>query len=117
MTIAIPTLDGQVSAHFGKTRDFTLFSISDDRQVTGTRTVINPVHDHNQLGDMLKQNGVDLVICGGMGQGARDKLAAVGILVLGGVTGVIHQVVSGYLDGSLQPTGTGQCNCGGHHNN
>ena len=40
-----------------------------------------------------------------------DCVAALG----GGVTGDIHQVVSGYLDGSLQPTGTGQCNCGGHH--
>ena len=64
MIIAIPTLDGQVSHHFGKTRDFTLFTVEEGK-VISTRQIQNLIHSHDLLGDLLKENGVELVLCGG----------------------------------------------------
>ena len=114
MIIAIPTLDGQVSHHFGKTRDFTLFTVEDGK-VISTRQIQNLIHSHDLLGDLLKENGVELVLCGGMGQGAQNKLTAEGIAFIGGCEGPIEAVVQRYLDGQLQFAPLPSCGCSGHH--
>ena len=47
------------------------------------------------------QNGVDTLICGGIGKGAQAALAEAGIKLYGGVSGDADAAVSALLNGSL----------------
>ena len=72
---------------------------------------------HEALAEFLAAQGVQAVICGGIGQGALVSLAQSGIDVLPGVTGNPDEVIEALIAGTLQPEGTGGCGCGcgGHH--
>jgi len=47
------------------------------------------------------QNGVDTLICGGIGGGAQAALAEAGIKLYGGVSGDADAAVSALLSGNL----------------
>ena len=49
----------------------------------------------------LVQNGVNVVLCGGIGAGAQNALAQAGIQLFGGISGAADSVVSDYLAGNL----------------
>ncbi|MFR8729447.1 MAG: NifB/NifX family molybdenum-iron cluster-binding protein, partial [Dysosmobacter sp.] len=49
----------------------------------------------------LMQNGVDTLICGGIGGGAQAALVEAGIKLYGGVSGDADAAVSALLKGSL----------------
>ena len=56
---------------------------------------------HGALAGFLMQNGVDTLICGGIGGGAQAALAEAGIKLYGGVSGDADAAVSALLNGSL----------------
>lgn len=116
MIIAVPTQDEQIDRHFGHASLFTLYTI------TGCDIVAkNKLHakesGHSALSGLLAANGVHLVICGGMGDGARQALNAAHINVVAGAKGDIDQAVLAFLSGELMDTGEGGCaghSCGAH---
>ena len=63
----------------------------------------------NGGGGFLKSNGVDVVICGGIGDRAKDMLSSEGIRLISGVEGPIDNAVHAYLAGDLIDQG-GSCN-------
>ena len=56
---------------------------------------------HGALAGLLMQNGVDTLICGGIGGGAQAALAEAGIKLYGGVSGDADAAVSALLNGNL----------------
>ena len=56
---------------------------------------------HGALAGFLMQNGVDTLICGGIGGGAQAALAEAGIKLYGGVSGDADAAVNALLSGSL----------------
>ena len=56
---------------------------------------------HGALAGFLMQNGVDTLICGGIGGGAQAALAEAGIKLYGGVSGDADAAVSALLSGNL----------------
>jgi len=56
---------------------------------------------HGALADFLKKYGVEALICGGIGQGAKDALAEAKIALYGGVSGDADAAVEAFLAGSL----------------
>lgn len=69
---------------------------------------------HGALAKILRNNGVNLLICGGIGAGAKDMLENAGINLIAGVSGDAEQSVLSYLSGNLQNNPEIECN---HHDN
>ena len=66
----------------------------------------SPEHQHGALPNLLKEKNVDLVIAGGMGQGAVNLLKEYGIEVITGARGLAQEVLQSYFEGMLKSTGT-----------
>lgn len=109
--IAVAYEDGNVFQHFGHTRQFKVYTVKDD--VVESSAVIEAGDSgHGALGGFLRDNGVDALICGGIGAGAQQALAASGIALFGGVSGNADQAVAAFLAGQLDHNPNPQC--GGH---
>lgn len=114
MKIAMPYLDGKLNPHFGTSREFIVFD-SENGSITGKKIISNEVlHNHGGLALLLKAEGANVVIAGGIGRPMAQALEQAGFGVLSGASGDAEQVAKDFLDGTLV-TGQAQCSCGGHH--
>lgn len=111
MKIAVTYEDGAVFQHFGRTEYFKIYE-AENGAVIRSEVIGTDGNGHGALAGFLKAHGVDLLICGGMGGGAKTALAQAGIQVFGGVQGSADQAVADYLAGSLHADPDFQC---GHH--
>lgn len=121
MKIAVTYENGQVFQHFGHTKEFKIYHVEDGK-VISTEVVNTNGQGHGALGGFLAAAGVDVLICGGIGGGARNALAAAGIQLFGGAFGNADMQVATFLAGNLAYNPNVQCNhhgeghqCGGHH--
>ena len=113
MRIAVTYNNGMIFQHFGHTEQFNLYDIQDGK-VIGTQLVDTNGQGHGALSDFLVENQVEALICGGIGGGAQSALAAAGIKLYGGVSGVADEAVAAYLAGNLGYNPNVQCNHHGH---
>ncbi|HIW20808.1 MAG TPA: DUF134 domain-containing protein [Candidatus Dorea intestinavium] len=100
MRIAVAYEDGKVFQHFGHTEQFKLYDVEDGKVQVMT-TVNTNGSGHGALADILKKCSVDVLICGGIGDGAKRALAEAGIELYGGVTADADQAVADFLAGNL----------------
>ena len=100
MTIAVTYENGEVFQHFGHTEQFKLYDIEQDR-VVSSRVVDTNGSGHGALAGFLREQGVSVLICGGIGGGAQMALAQAGIQLFGGVSGSADAVVEDLLAGKL----------------
>jgi len=113
MRIAVASEGPLVSEHFGHCSQFAIFDTSGS-DVTAQRWVDNPGHKPGFLPVFLKEQGVDVVIAGGMGRMARELFEAQGIQAVTGVTGMIGDVVREYLLGRVRDSGAVCAHHGNH---
>lgn len=109
--IGIAYEDGQIFQHFGKTPAF-LIAEAEGKQIISQEIVSTNGEGHSALFNFLSGLGVQVVICGGIGQGARDALVEGGMEVIGGQMGSTEAALMFYLNGDLRDSGGGCC---GHH--
>ena len=100
MKIAVTFENGQVFQHFGHTEQFKIYEIANGK-VAASSVVDTNGSGHGALAGFLQQHGVDTLICGGIGGGARTALDQAGIRLYGGVTGSADQAVADLLAGTL----------------
>lgn len=100
MKIAVTYENGQIFQHFGHTEQFKLYEAVDGK-ITHAKVVDTNGSGHGALAGFLMQNGVDTLICGGIGGGAQAALAEAGIKLYGGVSGDADAAVSALLSGNL----------------
>lgn len=112
MKIAVTTQGEQVFAHFGKCPSFSVFSV-ENGNIRSKEILDAGGNGHAALGGFLKSAGVDVVICGGIGDGAKNMLASEGIELISGVEGRIDDAVHAYLAGNLTDQ-SGACSHEGH---
>lgn len=110
MKIAVTTQGNQVFQHFGKCPSFTVFTVKNGK-VADKKVIDASQSGHAALAGFLKGAGVDTVICGGIGGGARQMLASAGIQLISGSEGSIDDAVKSFLSGNLKDQG-GSCD---HH--
>lgn len=110
MKIAVTYEDGKVFQHFGHTEKFKIYDVEDGK-VVGSSIMDTNGTGHEALADLLADSGVDTLICGGMGQGAKDALSAAGIEICAGQSGDTDEAVEAYLRGELVDSGV---NCDHH---
>lgn len=127
MRIAVTYENGEVFQHFGHTEQFKLYD-EDAGQIVRSEIVSTCGSGHGALADFLSAQGVDILLCGGIGGGAQEALRAAGIQFFGGVSGSADAAAQALLAGTLafvpdvrcehhehgQSHACGAHGCGGH---
>jgi ATP-binding protein involved in chromosome partitioning len=110
MKIAIPLADGKLTAHFGHCGQFAIVEVDPASKTIKGQAVLNPPpHEPGVLPAWLSEQGVSLVIAGGMGQRAQMLFAEKDIeVIVGAPVETPEELVSSYLAGTLQ-TGANVC--------
>ncbi|MDD3243690.1 MAG: NifB/NifX family molybdenum-iron cluster-binding protein [Eubacteriales bacterium] len=110
-----------VFQHFGHTEQFLTYDVT-GAALSAPITLPTNGSGHGALATFLKEQGVCVVICGGIGDGAIQALKAAGIQVYSGVSGNAEQAAQAFAAGTLEqkdcPTCAGHDHahgaCGGH---
>lgn len=123
MKIAVTYENGRVFQHFGHSEAFKIYEV-ENGAVQSSAVVPAGGAGHGALAGFLKERGVQALICGGIGAGARTALAEAGIELYPGVQGEADACVAALLNGSLLYNPDTVCshhhdhgeghNCGGH---
>ena len=119
MKIAVTYEDGSVFQHFGHTEQFKVYEISGG-QVISSQLLNAGGNGHEALATLLKEHGIDVLICGGIGGGAAAALSEQGVELCAGASGDADEAVAAYLRGELADTGVNcdhhgeEHSCGGH---
>lgn len=111
MKIAVTYDNGEVFQHFGKTESFKIYNV-EDNAVVSSEVIGSNGTGHGALAGLLAEQGVNILICGGIGGGAQAALTEAGIELCAGAQGNTDQVVEAYLKGELESSGV---NCDHHH--
>lgn len=111
MKIAVTYENGSVFQHFGKTEFFKVYEV-EDQKVVSSEIIGSNGSGHGALAGLLAEQGIDVLICGGIGGGAQAALAEAGVELCAGAQGDTDQAVEAYLKGELVSTGA---NCDHHH--
>ncbi|MBR4456306.1 MAG: FKBP-type peptidyl-prolyl cis-trans isomerase [Solobacterium sp.] len=111
MKLAVSYDNGEVFQHFGKTEAFKLYEI-ENRKIVSSLVTDTAGTGHSALASFLSSKGVQTVICGGIGEGARNALSNEGIQVIAGAEGNADDAVASYLNGTLVSS---EESCNHHH--
>ena len=111
MKIAVPFANGEVFQHFGHTENFKLYEIEAGQIVSGEIIGTNG-SGHDALANFLANLSVNVLLCGGIGDGAQAALADAGIEICSGAQGDADAAVIAYLKGEITSAGV---NCDHHH--
>ena len=111
MKIAATYENGNIFQHFGRTEQFKIYEVEDDK-VVSSQVIGNDGLGHGVLAGLLADHAIDVLICGGLGAGAQNALAEAGVEVVAGASGSADEAVDAYLKGELISTGA---NCDHHH--
>ena len=74
MKIAVTYENGEVFQHFGHTSTFKIYEVKDNK-VLSSEIVPTNGSGHGALSAFLEKHGVNKLICGGIGSGAKTALA------------------------------------------
>lgn len=123
MKIAVTTENDQIFQHFGQCQVFTVFSVEEGR-IKSKDVIDASKSGHSALAGFLNNSGIDVLICGGIGGGAKQMIAAEGIKLISGISGNIETMVKAYLAGQLTDMDAScthhehehahECSCGSH---
>lgn len=120
MVIAVTYENGQVFQHFGHSEYFKIYQVEDGK-ILKSEVYDTNGQGHGALAGFLHEYSVDVLICGGIGGGARNALAQMGIELFPGVTGAADDAVKALIEGSLSydpdtmcSHHSGEHNCGEH---
>lgn len=108
MRIAVTYENGNVFPHFGRAESFKLYDAEGGKVIASEVVGANGM-SHGALAGLLAENGVNVLICGGLGGGALAALQQAGISVYGGAQGSVDDAVAAFLAGSLQQTAEASC--------
>lgn len=111
MRIAVTYENGEVFQHFGRTQEFKVYTVEEGK-VVSAEVIGNEGAGHEALAGLLRNRDIDVLICGGIGGGARAALAEQGVAVCAGAAGSADEAVEAYLKGEL--TGSDE-ECDHHH--
>ena len=114
MKIAVTYNNGQIFQHFGHTEEFKIYEVAEGKIVSSIVVDTNG-SGHGALAGFLQENGVEVLICGGIGMGAQMALAEAGIQLFGGVSGDADAAVEALLKERLEYNPNVQCNHHGEH--
>lgn len=111
MKIAVTYENGQVFQHFGHTKEFKVYEVEDGK-IISAEVVDTNGQGHGALAGLLADKEIKVLICGGIGGGARNALAQAGIELYPGAAGDADEQVESFVQGKLVYDPNTMCN---HH--
>ncbi len=126
MKVAVTYENGLVFQHFGHTAQFKIYTVEDGK-VLSSEVVDTNGNGHGALAGFLTGLGVNVLICGGIGGGARFALQDADIEIYGGVSGDADEAAENFAAGLLRFDPHATCHhhhegghscghhCGHHH--
>lgn len=103
--IAIPCIGENLNWHFGRAQTLAAFEIEDGKiKEEKVINILRYAHQHEEIALILKINGVETIICGGIGAGAIAGLQAAGLEVLCGASGKVQEIAQSYAEGTFIST-------------
>lgn len=111
MKYAITYENNVVFQHFGKCPTFLLVTL-DNKTLINKELLSANGSGHGALVDLLHAKEVEVLVCGGIGQGARDALSSKNISLISGASGNVDEIIEQLKNGTLQDNPKGMCN---HH--
>lgn len=123
MKIAVAYKDGEICEHFGHCETFAIYEYGETvADCTKTLLDSSALHGHKAMADLMRDNGVEAVLCGSMGAEAKSLLLSYAIVPVAGYCGdadtAADMLVTGQLpvsDGGACSGGCGGCGGGCHH--
>ena len=113
MKIAVTYEAGMIFQHFGHTAQFKIYEV-ENNEIKSAQVVDTNGHGHGALAGFLAEQGVEVLICGGIGGGAQMALSDAGIKLYGGVSGDADEAVEQLLAGELNYNPNVRCSHHGH---
>lgn len=105
MKIAVACNGKEIWPHFGHCQSFNIYEEKNGK-IERETTVPNPGHRPGFLPNFLADNGIDVIISGGMGGGAVEIFNERNVEVVVGAEGDAKAAVESYLRGELKSTGS-----------
>lgn len=107
-------LKDSVSQHFGKCRSWVFVDLEGE-EIRDVRILANPFeHDHScsTVAAFLDEQGVNVVLAGGLGRNAHGHLLSRGIEALSGFSGQVEECLCAWMRGDRP--GPALCEHHGH---
>jgi len=103
MKIAIPVAKETMCRHFGHCEQFYIYEIeADTKSIKNISKLTPPPHAPGVLPRWLKEKEVNIIIAGGMGEGAQNLFSENDIEVFVGAPVIVpEELVEKYLQGTL----------------
>ena len=114
MKIAVTYKDKEIFQHFGHTEQFKVYEVEDGK-IIKEEVIDTNGFGHGALAGFLKEQEVDTLLCGGIGMGAQNALAQVGIKLYPGVQGLADEAVKALLENKLVYNPDAHCDHHEHH--
>lgn len=111
MKIAATYQNGEIFQHFGHSEQFKVYNVEDGK-IISSEVIGTNGSGHGALANLLESDGIDVLICGGIGGGAINALTACGIELVAGAAGNADELVQAYIDGKLVNDPNAKCS---HH--
>lgn len=122
MKIAVAYNNGEINEHFGHCEYFAVYDFYGTYTNEVTKTLIDArdKNGHTDMANLMKDNNIDVVFAGRMGEEARAMLLSYGIVPVTGYCGNADQAVELLVTGQLPMSDEGGCSggcggCGGCH--
>lgn len=113
MIVAVPYLQGNVNAHFGSTQAFMVAEAAGETVEKATIFEVQGMqHNHSGIAGFLKEQGVEVILAGGMGAPMQQALKMQGFELYCGVSGLAVEAVEAFLRGEIEQS---ESTCGHHH--
>jgi len=105
--IAIPTRGNQVDNHFGHCEMYTIITADDNGNITNKEILPSPqgCGCKSNIAATFQQIGVEVMLAGGIGEGAINVLKNHGIDVIRGCSGEVTPLAEQYIKGKLVDSG------------
>ena len=118
MKIAVP-IEGneQIAQHFGHSESYMIYEITEDRKIDDKESLITSTGHvcNSNVGGLLADIGITVMLAGGIGAGAVNKLEASGIKTVRGCSGNASEAVELYITGKITDSGESCSTHDTHH--
>jgi len=118
MKIAVPvTRNNQIDDHFGHCEFYSVFTISEKNEITEVKTIpsVQGCGCKSNIAHILAEDGVTVMLAGGIGGGAINVLNNAGIEVIRGCSGDASTVIKSFIRGHINDSGESCHQHEGHH--
>jgi predicted Fe-Mo cluster-binding NifX family protein len=118
MKICVPvTRENTIDDHFGHCEFYNVFTVSEKGEITEVQTIESEqgCGCKSNIASVLAENGVTVMLAGGIGGGAINVLNNSGIDVVRGCSGNPAEIVKQFVAGSIMDSGISCEQHASHH--